>query len=172
MATGINTNLFDKIQSGGGAKFSEITAPVVPPQEVQTAPAVPATSVDSVEITKAEGKPKKGLVTRFKDFIRTIKKFNATLGGYTKATFVGAKDAVIAGSTLYAGFKVIDFFKTKAAQKAGKEAIKSMKKLPVVAGVIGAIAAIGISFWKASLDVNKDRAEIDHSWTKTPIDNN
>ncbi len=175
MATGINTNtnLFDKIQGANTPKYSEITAPVVPPQTEPAAPTVPATTVDSVEITKTEEKPKKGIIGKFKDFIRTIKKFNATIGGYTKATFVGAKDAVLAGSALFTIGSVINHFKTKAATKAGEEALKKLRKLPSkTLGIIGAIAAVGISFWKASLEVNKDRAEIDHSWTKTPINNN
>ena len=172
MATGINNNLFDKIHGANTTKYSEITAPVVPPQSEPVAPTVPATSVDSVEITKNEEKPKKGIITRFKDFIRTIKKFNATIGGYTKATFDGIKNAAVAGSLLFTGGKIVNIFKTKAAQKAGKEITKALKKAPAAAGIIGALAAIGVTFWKASLDVNKDRAEIDHSWTKTPINNN
>lgn len=170
MATGINTNLFDKIQGANTSKYSEITAPVVPPQ---TQPAVPATTVDSVEITKTKDKPKKGIITKFKDFIRTIKKFNTTVSGYTKATFEGAKDAVITGSALFTIGSVVNHFKTKAATKAGEEALKNLRKIPSkTLGIIGAIVAVGISFWKASLEVNKNRAEIDHSWTKTPINNN
>lgn len=169
MDTSVNTNYLNKFNAGSSPSVSEITEPVQTPPATK---AVPSTKMDSVEFSEGEKKPKKGIITRFKDFIRTIKKFNTTVGGYTKATFDSAKNATITGALLYTGVKVVDFFKTRAARKAGKDIIKSMKKMPIVAGILGAISAIGLTFWKASLNVNKDRAEIDHSWTNTPINNN
>ena len=111
---------------------------------------------DSIQIEQVNQKPKKGLIQGTKDTFRSLKKFFTTVGGYTGATFKGAWQGFAAGSMVFTGASI-----AKAITK---------KKIPVKPlGIIAAIAAVGINYWKASLDINQKRSEIDLRWKKTPI---
>ncbi len=117
---------------------------------------------DSVEIT-TQKKEKKGPIKTIKGFIANIKKFFSTTSEYIKGTFKGITSGAVAGSLVYTGGAIVNSYKTKAAQKAGKELTK---KIPnkILAGVVAAIA-LAANIWTASLNATEKQSEIDHRWT-------
>lgn len=95
---------------------------------------------------------KKGPIQKIKSFIGSFKKFNATAFEYIKGTFKGVGTGALVGSALYGAATIL----------------KKQKAAPVL-GVIGAVGALGVNLWQASLKANEKRAIIDHTWEKTPI---
>ena len=134
------------------------------------ASATPTSTPDKADLsTTKEEKPKRrGPIKVIKDFIRSIKKFNVSFAEYTKATFKGIGEGVIAGCAVYGGSKLFNVIKKGLAKDAEKVMKLPAKPLAIVAGV-GVLLA---NFWKASLDANQKKADVDHRWTTTPIVDN
>jgi len=95
---------------------------------------------------------KLGPIDKFKRFIGTIKKSFSTLGEYAKGTIKGIGTGAVIGSLGFTAF-------TLAKKPTGAKA----------AGIIGALAGLGVQLWNASLKANEQRAVIDHTWEKTPV---
>ncbi len=123
---------------------------------------------DSVEISAANSTnvqnktEKKGPIKTLKTFIANVKKFFSTTGEYAKGTLKGITTGAVAGSVVYTGGAIINSVKSKAAQKAGKEASKIPNKL--LAGIV-AVGALAANIWTASLNATEKQSAIDHRWT-------
>lgn len=90
---------------------------------------------------------KKGPIRRLKDCIGSVKKFNVTASEYTKAGLKGIASGAIVGSIAYGALTL--------AKKPGPAK---------VAGIIGAVGAMGVNLWNASLKANEKRSMVDHTW--------
>lgn len=164
-----------EIFSGMPSVNAQYTAPVQQKttetaESVQVKTAIPASNVaadktDSVELS-ASKKEKKGPIKTIKGFIANVKKFFATTGAYAKGTAKGIMTGAVAGSVVYTGGAIINGIKTKAAQKAGEEAMQKVSKVPnkLLAGAV-ALIALGANIWNASLNATEANSNIDHRWT-------
>lgn len=168
--TNNQTTAFDKIG------FDLSKPPTIPVAAAQVSQAEQAPQADKVEISAKEKAPKKGIVQKAKDFVRTAKKLGITISEYTKGTFVGVGQGFLVGSGVFTVGSIINGVKklkiNKAVKNGVEDAAKNIKMFPAKSlGVIGAALMLGISYWKTSLNANERKANVDHRYTPTPIKN-
>ena len=140
------------------------------PQSISVKDAIPASTVASDTVELSNKKEKKGVIKSVKGFIAGIKKFFAAVGEYTKGTVKGIATGAVAGSIVYTGGTAFNAIRQgladRAANKAGEQAAKIVKKFPskVAAGVV-AVGALAANLWTASLNATQKQSEIDMRWT-------
>ncbi|MCK7470076.1 MAG: hypothetical protein MZU95_04160 [Desulfomicrobium escambiense] len=152
-------------------------AAVQAPEQVQYAP--PSPQEDTVQFDQ-KPKEKTGPIRKFKNFMAGIQKAWATVTGYTKATFKGIFDGALVASTVLAGTAGYNFIKrhvnkvssNKEVKDKAIQQIKDKAKLIPKSIKYGAVALGGVTLiydlFKASLDINEKKANIDHRWKANP----
>lgn len=154
------------VQNSTAEVFNNIqptyTAPPVTPAKTTVttvADALPAAQVatekDTVELSSKTKPEKKGFVKTVNHAISNFKKFFATLGAYTVA---GAK-----------GFgKALAFGSIATVASIGIDAIANKKiahpKIAACVGAFTAVATFATTVWKASLDLNEKKSDIEHRY--------
>ena len=119
--------------------------------------------ISEVNSNKSNKTEKKGPIKKLKSFIAEVKKFFASLSEYFKGTVRGVGIGAALGSVVYTAGSIVNYFKSKAAVKAGSELTKKVPNK--VLACIVAVIALASSLWKASLDASDRRSDIDHRWT-------
>lgn len=136
-----------------------------------------APTQDTVQISKPK-QERKGFVKSVNETIGNFKKFFASAETYTVAGFKGFFKGAIVGSLTYAGgmlinavrkfvynhransAKVTEAIKTQATEKLAK--LGKSNKLVAVGAVALGIATLVGTLWKANLDLNEKKSDIDH----------
>jgi len=105
-------------------------------------------------LEKAEDRQeKKTAVSKVSSFFGNVKKAFATAGEYTKGFFKGIAGGAIAGSLIYTATTILKAIKKKATNKAGK-----------ALAVIAAVGTFAYNMYKAYLNSNEAKANIDHRY--------
>lgn len=134
----------------------------------------------STDNKPVEKEKKKGPIKKLKNFIGSIKKFNAQAGEYIKGFFKGIGSGALVGGAGFGAFKLVEGIKLKQAGKIVEEAAKEAAtksagkfgKIGIAAAVVGVVGALTVNLWKASLNASEKKALIDHRWDDTPINTN
>ena len=160
----MTSNIFNDISQTTQSAQSYSSAPTTV-KVTDVMPSIPAASTmdtDKVDLTSAKKtKEKRGPIKAFKAFIANIKKGVATFNEYSKGFFKGIKNGAIFASLIYTGGSVIN--KIAAITKKKNPAISN--KAIVITSAVSAIASLGVSLWKSSLNASEKRSDIEHRWT-------
>lgn len=117
--------------------------------------AAPVAEEPKQEIVAEEPKKKTSLWQKTKNFITGVKKAFITAGEY----IVGTVKGVFYGALGAAGVLGVD-----AVRNAVKKAPAGFStKGKVIAGVVG-FATLGYQLFKANLNANQKKAEVEHRW--------
>ena len=145
----MTSNIFNDISQTTQSAQSYSSAPTTV-KVTDVMPSIPAAGTmdtDKVDLTSAKKtKEKKGV---------------ATFNEYSKGFFKGIKNGAIFASLIYTGGSVIN--KIAAITKKKNPAISN--KAIVITAAVSAIASLGVSLWKSSLNASEKRSDIEHRWT-------
>ncbi len=126
----------------------------VPTISVANATTLPAPKNEVIKADTLEHKhEKKSPVSKVSSFIGNIKKTFASLGEYTKGFFKGIGGGALAGSIVYTVTSAMKAIKKKPSNKGG-----------VVLAMTTAVGTFAYNMYKAYLNANEAKANIDHRY--------
>ncbi len=128
----------------------------VPTVTVANAAALPAPKNEVIKADSLETghkHEKKSIVSKVSTFVGNIKKGFASFGEYTKGFFKGVGGGALAGSIVYTASSIMKTLKKKQSNKGG-----------VVLAAVTAAGTFAYNMYKAYLNANEAKANIDHRY--------